>query len=68
MFYRGNDLYDPVNVGFVANKVMDAQGRKYFKYDTSIPGNHNFGHEGKAYGTSLSFEDKNALIEFLKTF
>ena len=28
----------------------------------------NVGHEGKAYGTELSADDKSALVEFLKTF
>lgn len=68
VFYRGNDLYDPVNVGFAVDKASDAQGRHYFKYDTSIPGNHNIGHEGKAYGTLLPAADKDALVEYLKTF
>jgi hypothetical protein len=33
-----------------------------------VPGNGNQGHEGPAYGTELSPEDKKALIEYLKTF
>jgi hypothetical protein len=66
-FYRGYDVYDPAKVGFIAN-VGEEGGRSYFKYDTTIPGNGNRGHEGKAYGTELSAEDKSALVEFLKTF
>jgi hypothetical protein len=31
-------------------------------------GNSNRGHEGREYGTELSAEDKDALVEFLKTF
>jgi hypothetical protein len=31
-------------------------------------GNGNRGHEGKAYGTELPADDKDALVEYLKTF
>jgi mono/diheme cytochrome c family protein len=67
VFYRGNDLYDPVNVGFVSTEA-EASGRHLFKFDTQVEGNANGGHEGIAYGTELSAADKAALIEFLKTF
>ena len=66
-FYRGYDVYDPKNVGFVSD-VSAEKTRKYFAFDTALPGNGNAGHEGAAYGTELSAADKNALIEFLKTF
>ena len=66
-FYRGNDVYDPVKVGFVSN-IAEASGKKFFRLDTALPGNGNGGHEGKAYGTELSSADKAALVEFLKTF
>jgi hypothetical protein len=33
-----------------------------------VPGNSNKGHEGAGYGTTLSDADKDALVEFLKTF
>jgi mono/diheme cytochrome c family protein len=67
VFYRGNDLYDPVKVGFVSD--IGAEGdRKYFKYDTALDGNGNGGHEGKVFGTELSVDEKAALVEFLKTF
>jgi mono/diheme cytochrome c family protein len=66
-FYRGSDVYDPKQMGFVTS--MAAEGdRHYFEYDTSVPGNGNQGHEGAAYGTQLSVADKWALIEYLKTF
>jgi hypothetical protein len=67
-FYRGNDLYDPKNVGFVSTEAKDASGRAYFLFDTTIPGNGNKGHEGRAYGTELRPEEKEALLEHLKTF
>jgi hypothetical protein len=48
--------------------VPEQAGRRFSAYDTAKPGNSNVGHEGKAYGTELSAGDKDALIEFLKTF
>ena len=66
-FYRGHDVYDQKKVGFVGD-VSDEKGRKYFLYDTAEPGNSNQGHEGKRYGTELPAADKDALIEYLKTF
>jgi hypothetical protein len=67
VFYRGNDLYDPVRVGFVSN-VAEEDGKLYFEFDTRIDGNANTGHEGRAYGTELGPNDKSALVEFIKTF
>ncbi|MEK6663063.1 MAG: cytochrome c [Pseudomonadota bacterium] len=66
-FYRGNDVYDPQQVGFVSN-IAEQGTQRYFKYDTRLPGNGNQGHDGPAYGTALSTADKWALIEYLKTF
>jgi len=66
-FYRGNDVYDAANVGF-AWDVPRAAGRTLFRYDTSVDGNSNRGHEGEAYGTHLPAADKAALLEHLKTF
>ena len=63
-FFRGNDVYDPVNVGFVTN-VPSRGGRGFSKFDTSLPGNQNIGH---VYGTALQEKDKSALTEYLKTF
>jgi len=62
-FYRGNDVYDWSNVGFKAD-VAEEQGRKFFEYDTTKTGNRNGGH---LYGTELLDDEKNALIEYLKT-
>ncbi|KAB2962992.1 cytochrome c [Zoogloea sp.] len=67
VFWRGNDLYDPLRVGFVSDKA-EAAGRPLFEFDTRQPGNGNAGHEGRAYGTELSADDKAALVEYLKTF
>ena len=67
VFYRGNDVYDATRGGFVAD-IPEQNGRRFFEYDTSKPGNSNAGHEGARYGTELSAEDKDALVEYLKTF
>jgi hypothetical protein len=66
-FYRGYDVYDQKKAGFVSD-VGEEKGRKYFLYDTSEPGNSNKGHEGMRYGTGLSKAEKEALVEYLKTF
>jgi hypothetical protein len=62
VFYRGYDVYEPVNVGFVS------QGEKAERFgdrfDASLPGNGNSGHR---YGTDLPAADKTALVEYLKT-
>jgi hypothetical protein len=64
VFYRGYDVFDRTNVGFVAN-VPESDGRAFFRYDTAVPGNSNGGH---LYGTALPAEDKRAIVEYLKTF
>jgi mono/diheme cytochrome c family protein len=61
-FWRGYDVYDPVNVGFVSGGP-DAQ-RAATPYDVTRRGNGNAGHE---YGATLSEESKRALLEYLKT-
>jgi hypothetical protein len=66
-FYRGYDVVDRQRVGFVSD-VPEEAGRRYFRFDTRLPGNGNFGHEGRAYGTELPASDKDALVEHLKTF
>ncbi|HEY7164647.1 MAG TPA: cytochrome c [Candidatus Binatia bacterium] len=66
-FYRGYDVYDQKNVGFVSN-VPEEKGKKYFLYNTDEPGNANAGHDGRIYGTELPAADKDALVEYLKRF
>jgi hypothetical protein len=63
-FYRGYDVFDPQNVGFVST-VAAADGRSFFAYDTTVPGNSNAGHE---YGTTLPEADKAAVVEYMKRF
>lgn len=62
VFYRGHDLYDYDNVGFVSS---GAEAERFgARYDTTVEGNGNGGH---LYGTNLSQEDKDALLQYLKT-
>jgi hypothetical protein len=65
-WYRGSDILDPIKVGYRYDGY-GAAPEDLFLYDTSIPGNSNCGHEGKAYGTELSPADKDALVEYMKT-
>ena len=80
MFYRGYDVYDPLNVGFIsleeqAERLGASWGYrprvlwdevKYVgtPYDVGWRSNGNMGHE---YGVNLSQGDKDALLEYLKT-
>ncbi|MCP2731120.1 c-type cytochrome [Limnofasciculus baicalensis] len=61
-FYRGYDVFDEDNVGFVSD-IAEENGKKYFKFDTTVPGNSNSGH---LYGTELSPGEKDALVEYMK--
>ena len=61
-FYRGYDLYDPVDVGFVTQG--DEAKRVGTPYDVRWRSNGNQGHE---FGVTLSQADKDVLIEYLKT-
>jgi hypothetical protein len=67
VFYRGYDVFDWSKVGFVSD-VPGEDGRSFFRFDTQVKGNSNLGHEGEAYGTSLSDEQKDAIVEYMKTF
>jgi mono/diheme cytochrome c family protein len=62
-FYRAYDVYDFDSVGFVATgPEAEQQG---VRFDTTERGNGNGGH---IYGTDLPEADREALIEYLKTF
>lgn len=73
-FFRGYDVYDQRNVGFVStvgDETVKPGVRRYFQFNKfdpkdgrPIPGNDNSGH---SYGTNLSPADKEALLEYLKT-
>lgn len=64
LFYRGNDVFDQANVGFVSD-VRAENGQVFSLYDTAIPGNSNGGH---VYGTTLTGDEKQAIVEYMKTF
>lgn len=64
VFYRGYDVYDQERLGFVSGVAREG-GKRYFLYDTSLPGNGNQGH---SYGTRLSPEEKDAIVEYMKRF
>ena len=61
-FYRGYDVYDYVNGGFVSSGPEAARAGVLFK--TDLKGNGNGGH---TYGAKLTAAEKNDLIEFLKS-
>ena len=61
-FYRAYDVYDWTNVGFVSSGP-EAE-REGVRFSTSERGNSNAGH---VYGAALSADEKNALLEYLKT-
>ena len=61
VFWRGYDLVDQENVGFVSS---GPEAEKHgFRYDTGLRGNGNGGH---LWGTELSAREKRALLEYLK--
>jgi hypothetical protein len=79
-FYRGFNVYDPVDGGFISTRAQVERLAPGFKrgaddlwrlmiesatpYDVRWRSNGNAGHE---YGTALSPADKDALVEYLKT-
>jgi hypothetical protein len=68
-FHRGYDVFDPIKVGFKEPppRPTGPSGeltQTYFLFDTREKGNGNQGH---TYGTQLSNEDKEKLLEYLKT-
>jgi hypothetical protein len=62
VFYRGYDVFDPVNVGFVSDVPAEG-GLAFSRYDTAVPGNGNGGH---VYGTLLTGDEKRAIVEYMK--
>ena len=69
-FYVGSKEFDPVNVGFKSGPMKGAT-----KFDTSLPGNSNSGHEFRdappktrgVIGPLLTHEQRMQIIEFLKS-
>jgi hypothetical protein len=72
VFYRGYDVYNPVNVGFIVSRAEaetlgfsgDEVERHAWKLDVRERGNGNLGHN---YGATLAPDEKRALLEYLKT-
>ena len=64
VFYRGYDVYDQDRAGFIADVGSEA-GRSFTKFDVNVRGN---GHGGHDWGVDLSAADKDALVEYMKTF
>lgn len=62
-FYRGYDLIDAADGGFVSQPGTPAE-RYGTLYETKMPGNGNGGH---LYGTDLSDEARQSLVAYLKT-
>ncbi len=62
VFWRGYDVYDPQQIGFVTQG--DEAERAGTRFDTRLRGNGNQGHD---FGTVLSEADKSVLLAYLKT-
>jgi len=62
LFWRGYDLYDQENVGFLSQ--TDEAKRVGTPYDTSQRSNGNGGH---VFGVDLPAGEKKALVEYMKT-
>ena len=70
VFYVGNRAYDPVHVGYKNREadLSEAERARSFRYDTSIPGNSNTGHNyPNPDRVVYTDNDRLALIEFLKS-
>jgi mono/diheme cytochrome c family protein len=62
VFYRGYDLYDQAKVGFVTSGLeAERIGTRYDVRERSS------GNQGHTYGTELQQNEKDALVEYLKT-
>jgi len=66
-FQRGSDVFDWDAVGYRYGPSADGSDTA-FLFDTRNPGNSNSGHAGPAYGTELPAADKDAIVEYMKTF
>jgi cytochrome c peroxidase len=61
LFWRGYDVYDQDNVGFISQG--EAAQRAGTPFDTTLRSNSNRGHE---FGAALEEEQQQALLEYLK--
>ena len=65
-FFTGNREFDPVNIGYQSDTATNAVN--VWVFDTTKPGNSNIGHSGAQFGTTLSEDQKTALLEYLKKY
>jgi mono/diheme cytochrome c family protein len=67
VFYRGTNLYDPVDVGLLVPDQPDT--KCYFRFDTQTYGNSNHGHDypWPYKGPGWDEEVLKGLLEYLKT-
>jgi len=63
LFWRGYDVYDQENVGFISQG--EEAERIGTPFDTMLRSNGNGGHE---FGVGLAEADKRALVEYMKGF
>lgn len=68
-FVTGQREYDPVRLGYEQDpaRFVGPGGAAPTRFDTSLPGNSNAGHEWDFY-PSLTDEERSQIIEFLKTY
>jgi hypothetical protein len=66
-FFRGQNLYDPLDAGFISPDQPDA--KRYFRFDTAQRGNSNRGHNYPwAYDDQhRNVTDLEMLLYYLKT-
>jgi mono/diheme cytochrome c family protein len=62
VFWRGYDVYDPVNVGFISSEAE--AGEIGTRHDVTQRSNGNGGH---LFGTQLPEQEKDSLLEYMKT-
>ena len=67
-FYLGHRQYDTAKLGYVVRVEGETPPGQYsVLFDTSKPGNGNQGHSGPEYGTDLGDDEREALLEYLKS-
>ncbi|MEM8664314.1 MAG: cytochrome c [Pseudomonadota bacterium] len=67
VFFRGRNLYDTTRVGLASPRRADE--KRYFRFDTSAPGNANTGHDypWRFDDPARNEDDLKALLAYLKT-
>jgi hypothetical protein len=67
VFSRGHNDYDPEDVGLESPQRAD--GRHYFRFDTTTPWNSNRGHDypWTYKGPGWNERELRDLLEYLKT-